>query len=275
MKIALFVSLLILGGAAQRAPIFCFDSPSIVGRGEVDSSVEEAMVAQAKEIMGNQLEGVPLEEGASMLPQLINSTFVTLFQQAVDDFQDAPNFANVTVSTVAGAIIEGFLNTTKGEDMMKVLLNNATSYAQSISTIFENFDGNCGSQSASLVFDTMNTMLSDIFYLIPLEQATEIIAKVGYQIPTYFDTQDSWIGILTPLSQIDLAGLLPFLPQDAGELMDTYIRDLIDQFLVFPDGATETLTSFINNLQDVYKIDTAEVVTIVQDVATQIVADLS
>eukprot|EP01023_Acetabularia_acetabulum_P021469 TRINITY_DN21275_c0_g1_i4.p1 TRINITY_DN21275_c0_g1~~TRINITY_DN21275_c0_g1_i4.p1 ORF type:complete len:110 (+),score=22.13 TRINITY_DN21275_c0_g1_i4:85-414(+) len=102
MKRLLVVSLLILGCMAKQAPIFCYDSRSTSQIGEVDGLMMTWMVQQSKEMMEEELQDVSIEDAASLLPQLLNQTFVNVFQQALDDYE------NVTTAATAGATIQDF-----------------------------------------------------------------------------------------------------------------------------------------------------------------------
>eukprot|EP01023_Acetabularia_acetabulum_P067391 TRINITY_DN9285_c0_g1_i5.p1 TRINITY_DN9285_c0_g1~~TRINITY_DN9285_c0_g1_i5.p1 ORF type:complete len:217 (-),score=40.34 TRINITY_DN9285_c0_g1_i5:104-754(-) len=84
MSFAFALTFLMMGCAAQQQPIFCYDIPNAEELGEVDSSMMGSMVEQAKELMEIKFEDETIEDGVGMLPEAINSTFVTLFQQALD-----------------------------------------------------------------------------------------------------------------------------------------------------------------------------------------------
>eukprot|EP01023_Acetabularia_acetabulum_P021466 TRINITY_DN21275_c0_g1_i12.p1 TRINITY_DN21275_c0_g1~~TRINITY_DN21275_c0_g1_i12.p1 ORF type:complete len:271 (+),score=57.73 TRINITY_DN21275_c0_g1_i12:85-897(+) len=270
MKRLLVVSLLILGCMAKQAPIFCYDSRSTSQIGEVDGLMMTWMVQQSKEMMEEELQDVSIEDAASLLPQLLNQTFVNVFQQALDDYE------NVTTAATAGATIQGFLNTSRGEDMLKeMLLQDASSYGQTISTIFSNFDGECLTQGTAVFFDTVDYMLSDILSLMSIQQAEIIVAQAGVTIARIENLQQNWVNILTPLSEIQLDGLLEFLPTNGGDLVSSVLGNLLEDFLKFPAGSTKSITNLVNKVQDTFKLDTVGIVAAAQEVAALVLADLS
>eukprot|EP01023_Acetabularia_acetabulum_P025818 TRINITY_DN2463_c0_g2_i2.p1 TRINITY_DN2463_c0_g2~~TRINITY_DN2463_c0_g2_i2.p1 ORF type:complete len:239 (-),score=51.79 TRINITY_DN2463_c0_g2_i2:202-918(-) len=233
---------------------------------DIKSSMMVPMKDQAAQILQMEFEGVTVEEGAKMLPEIINQTFATVILQ---------NYEKVSIGSAAGATIEGLLNTTSGEDMMKAFLEDASNYAQLISMIIGNFGGDCSTQDTAILWDTIDTMLSPIFFVIPIEKTQDIITQVAVLVANQFGSSQGFVDILSPLTAIELDSLLAFLPPDAGEMIDTLLGGLIQQFLDFPDGAVQAITNLINSIQSAYALDTGELIARAQDVASQIVEELN
>eukprot|EP01023_Acetabularia_acetabulum_P067385 TRINITY_DN9285_c0_g1_i11.p1 TRINITY_DN9285_c0_g1~~TRINITY_DN9285_c0_g1_i11.p1 ORF type:complete len:272 (-),score=51.50 TRINITY_DN9285_c0_g1_i11:158-973(-) len=269
MSFAFALTFLMMGCAAQQQPIFCYDIPNAEELGEVDSSMMGSMVEQAKELMEIKFEDETIEDGVGMLPEAINSTFVTLFQQALDDY------GNVTIGLVVEATIQGLLDTKNGKDMMTTFLQDEREYAQIILTLIGNFNGSCNIDNQDVVLNTAESMLSPIFSLIPIEQVQNITAQIGVITLERYNSGEDWLKILAPLAEFELGGLSGLLSPAAGDLVSTFLGGFIDQFLTNPNGALEAVTSFINNVQEAYEVDTAEIVQRAQDVVVYIISQLS
>eukprot|EP01024_Parvocaulis_polyphysoides_P010717 TRINITY_DN13729_c0_g1_i5.p1 TRINITY_DN13729_c0_g1~~TRINITY_DN13729_c0_g1_i5.p1 ORF type:complete len:302 (-),score=72.01 TRINITY_DN13729_c0_g1_i5:365-1204(-) len=278
MKI-LLLCLLSLSVLSQPTEFLCWNPQ---GDMDVEDAREQmamldSLVAEAKQMIEPEWQGLSAEEAAPNAASVINNTAITLITKEI-----AENEGNVSVGMVVAATIQAALNTTNGEEILAFYVRDPNNFPQLLGILVANFNFTCIDDPNVAFMQVVSSLLSAFFSQASKEQLGDIIVETGIFIAQEYNFTAEFLGILEPLTQnlalsdaIDSA-LLGLTQIDSDGLILLALQNTIGGLglSINSGGVAEVIADFYNQMQVVYGIDGEEILTYVLDVFSRMVEGL-
>eukprot|EP01024_Parvocaulis_polyphysoides_P010716 TRINITY_DN13729_c0_g1_i4.p1 TRINITY_DN13729_c0_g1~~TRINITY_DN13729_c0_g1_i4.p1 ORF type:complete len:252 (-),score=71.45 TRINITY_DN13729_c0_g1_i4:365-1120(-) len=237
----------------------------------------DSLVAEAKQMIEPEWQGLSAEEAAPNAASVINNTAITLITKEI-----AENEGNVSVGMVVAATIQAALNTTNGEEILAFYVRDPNNFPQLLGILVANFNFTCIDDPNVAFMQVVSSLLSAFFSQASKEQLGDIIVETGIFIAQEYNFTAEFLGILEPLTQnlalsdaIDSA-LLGLTQIDSDGLILLALQNTIGGLglSINSGGVAEVIADFYNQMQVVYGIDGEEILTYVLDVFSRMVEGL-
>eukprot|EP01023_Acetabularia_acetabulum_P012931 TRINITY_DN1611_c0_g1_i1.p1 TRINITY_DN1611_c0_g1~~TRINITY_DN1611_c0_g1_i1.p1 ORF type:complete len:294 (-),score=35.89 TRINITY_DN1611_c0_g1_i1:774-1577(-) len=258
MKTAVFIGLFIIACASQElVNIFCYNPPS---GGEVDAELALRVADEARDMIEMEWQDTSVKEAVSSMPEVVNQTFVTIFQNLLSE-----NY-NGTVGPIAGATVQGLLNTTKGIEVMTSSFDDPNIFAEVITYIVSDFDRSCMPERNVVLWDIVSSLISTTFPFASLEQLIAISTKSNIQIATMLGEVQLWRDTINSLT-LDF-NLNPnvlstlFGSEDAGEIVKQLMSAVLDDASENTIGIAEGVGQILTEIQTAYNLDIAQIIEV-------------
>eukprot|EP01023_Acetabularia_acetabulum_P057533 TRINITY_DN6711_c0_g1_i13.p2 TRINITY_DN6711_c0_g1~~TRINITY_DN6711_c0_g1_i13.p2 ORF type:complete len:289 (-),score=62.02 TRINITY_DN6711_c0_g1_i13:196-1062(-) len=271
--------------SGQPSELICLNLPPLPEDPIAErSSLAEVqpLLQRASAITAPQLEGLTIEEAAQVVPEILNSTLITVFK----GIQPQVLAGNLSARPNPGDLIlvayQSLLNSTDGVEIFDTMLEDPNNFARLFVLITQNFDQECLDNPNILFLTLLTTMMADLLQEPFRDNFVDIFNTTAVIAITRANLTEAAISVLEPLSEnldvadnVDgaLASLLSFVTEDS---ITVALSSALENsgFIVDPEGVGAILGAFLTRVQKSFEIDGQEFVSFINDIFKSMLAAL-